>query len=84
MTFPHSYVKTVKNLCRAATLAIDGNIRAAATKLQDHKLLSKLAPGDMHAQNAYYHVLCLTALYNRVRNIRLLKEEGDQDTSQNL
>lgn len=52
-TFPHFYVETVKNLRRAATLAIDGNVRAAATKLQDHKLLSKLAVGDTHAQDAY-------------------------------
>ena len=81
-TFPHFYVKTGKNLRRAATLAIDGNVRAAATKLQDHKLLSKLAAGDMHAQDAYYHASCLTALYNRVRNIRPLKEEGDKDISQ--
>lgn len=71
-TFPHFYVETGKNLRRAATLAIDGNVRAAATKLQDHKLLSKLAVGDTHAQDAYYHASCLTALYNRVRNIRPL------------
>ena len=75
-------MKTGKNLHRAATLAIDGNVRAAATKLQDHKLLSKLVAGGMHAQDAHYHVSCLTALYNQVRNTRPLKEEGDQDTSQ--
>ena len=57
-------------------------IRAAATKLQDHRLLSKLAAGDMHAQDAYYHPSCLTALYNRVRNIRPSKEKEDNDTSQ--
>ena len=68
-TFPHFYVETGKNLRRAATLVIDGNVRAAATKLQDHKLLSKLAVGDTRAQDAYYHASCLTALYNRVRNI---------------
>ena len=68
-------VKTGKNLRRAATLAIDGNVRAAATKLQVHKLLSKLAAGDIDSQDAYYHASCLTALYNRVRNIRPLKEE---------
>lgn len=71
-TFPHFYVETVKNLRRAATLANDGNVRAAATKLQDHKLLSKLAVGDKHAQDAYYYTSCLTALYNRVRIISRL------------
>ena len=67
---------------RAATLAIDSNVRAAATKLQDHKLLSKLAAGDMHALDAYYHASCLTALYNRARNIRTSQEEEVTDTSQ--
>lgn len=66
---------TGTNLRRAATLAVDSNIRTAATNLQDHKLLSKLASGDMHAPNAYYHPSCLMALYNRVRNIRPLKEQ---------
>jgi len=50
----------------SATFAVNSNITAAATKLQDHKLLSKLAAGDMvawmHASPA--------ALYNRVRDPR--------------
>ena len=75
---------TGKNLRRAATLVIDSNVRAAATELQDHKLLSKLSAGDMHAQDAYYHASCLTALYNRVRNLRLSKEEEhNENTTQN-
>ena len=75
---------TDKNLRRAATLVIDSNVRAAATELQDHKLLLKLAAGDMHAQDAYYHASCLTALYNRVRNLRLSKdEEHNENTAQN-
>jgi len=76
------YVITGTNLRRAATFAVDSNVRAAATKLQDHKLLSKLASGDMHALDAYYHPSCLTALYNRVRNIRPLKEQEDSESSQ--
>lgn len=36
----------------------------------------------MHAQDAYYHASCLTVLCNRIRNIRPLKVEADQDTSQ--
>ena len=75
---------TGKNLRRAATLVIDSNVRAAATELQDYKLSSKLAAGDMHAQDAYYHASCLTALYNRVRNLRLSKEEEhNENTTQN-
>ena len=75
---------TGKNLRRAATLVIDSKVKAAATELQDHKLLSKLAAGDMHAQDAYYHASCLTALYNRVRNLKLSKEEEhNENTTQN-
>ena len=84
MKFRNFYFMTGKNLRRAGTLVIDSNVRAAATELQDHKLLSKLAAGDMHAQDAYYHASCLTALYNRVRNLRLSKEEEhNENTTQN-
>ena len=62
MLFCNFYVITGTNLRRAATFAVDSNVRAAATKLQDHKLLSKLAAGDMHALDAYYHPSCLMAL----------------------
>lgn len=82
MLFRNFYFITGTNLRRAATFAVDSNVRAAATKLQDHKLLSKLAAGDMHALDAYYHPSCLTALYNRLRNIRSLKEQEDNESSQ--
>ena len=36
----------------------------------------------MHALEAYYHLSCLTALYNRVRNIRPSKEQKDSESSQ--
>ena len=39
------------------------------TRLQDRKLLTKLAAGDMPAIDSYYHTGCLTDLYNRLRNI---------------
>ena len=71
-----------KNIRRAATFVVDSNVRAAATKLQDHKLLSKLAAGDMHILDAYYHPSCLMALYNRLGNIRPLKEQEDNESSQ--
>lgn len=41
--------------------------RAAATKLQDRKLLTKLAADDMPAIDSH-HTGCLTALYNRLRS----------------
>lgn len=37
----------------------------------------------MHAQDAYYHAPCLTALYNRVRNSSSKGEEKNENTSQN-
>ena len=53
------------NLRRAATLTPDSKVRVATTKLQDRKLLTKLAAGNMPAIDLYYHTGCLTALYNR-------------------
>ena len=81
MLFLNIYVITGTNLRRAATFDVDSNVRAASTKLQDHKLLSKLASGDIHALDAYYHPSCLTALYNGVRNIRSSKEQEDSKSS---
>ena len=55
--------ETGESLRRAATLTLDSKVRAAATKLQDRKLLTKLAAGDMPAIDSNYHPGCLTALY---------------------
>ena len=68
--------ETGENLRRAATLILDSKVRAAATKLQDRKLLTKLAAGDMPATDSYYHTGCLTALYNRLRSISPKEEEN--------
>ena len=68
--------ETGENLRRAATLTLDSKVRAAATKLQDRKLLTKLATGDMPATDSYYHPGCLTALYNRLRSISPKEEEN--------
>ena len=81
LLFPNIYVTTGTNLRRAATFAIDSNVRAAVTKLQDYKL-SKLAYGDTYTLDAYYHPSCLAALYNWVRNIRPSKEQGESESSQ--
>ena len=68
--------ETGESLRRAATLTLDSKVRAAATKLQDRKLLTKLAAGDMPAIDSYYHPACLTALYNRLRSISPKEEEN--------
>ena len=44
--------------------------------LQDRKLLTKVAAGDMPGIDSYYHTGCLTALYNRLRSISPKKEEN--------
>ena len=81
LLFLNIYVKTGTNLRRAATFAVDNNVRAAVTKLKDHKVLSKLACGDMYPLDAYYHPSCLATLYNRVRNFRPSKEQEDSELS---
>ena len=43
--------ETGESLRRTATLTLDSKVRAAATKLQDRKLLTKLAAGDMPSIN---------------------------------
>lgn len=50
--------------------------------VQDYKLLAKLAAGDMHANDAYYHASCLISLYNRARSIRLSQDQENSDSSQ--
>ena len=41
--------ETGERIRRAATITLDSKVRAAATKLQDRKLLTNLAAGDMPA-----------------------------------
>ena len=64
------------DLRRAATLTLDSKVRAVATRLQDRKLLTKVAAGDMPGIDSYYHTGCLTALYNRLRSISPKEEEN--------
>ena len=49
----------------AATFKLDNHVRQSALALQDGKLLAKLSAGDMMAQEAKYHPLCLTSLYKQ-------------------
>ena len=50
---------------KAATLSLDTNVRRAAKTSCDKALLSKITNGDLIAQNAYYHLTCLTKLYRK-------------------
>lgn len=59
---------TEGDLHKAETMSITNNVQSAAETLQDYKLIAKLAQGDMHARDAYYHKSCLTSLYNRQRS----------------
>ena len=49
--------------------------------LRDSKLLAKLASGDMHAIDAYYHAKCLAALYKRARTSQSQNKEESSESS---
>ena len=67
---------------KASTMDIDTNVRSAANTLQDWRLLGKLAKGDMHAMDAYYHKSCLTSLYNRQRRIQQKQAHSSTELDQ--
>ena len=60
--------KSDGNMSTASTIQLDARVREMATRLQDQKLLAKLALGDLTALDAQYHNQCLTALTNRDRD----------------
>ena len=64
------------DLRRAATLTLDSKLRAVVTRLQDRKLWTKVAAGDIPCIDSYYHTGCFTALYNRLRSISPKEEEN--------
>jgi hypothetical protein len=66
-------------LSKASTFGVDIKVRQCATKLQDKQLLAKLSAGDLIAQDAQYHVLCLVSLYNRARETKAF-DNFDVDT----
>lgn len=51
------------------TLNMDSKIKECALALSDHRLLAKLALGDMIAVEAKYHTRCLNHLHNRRRSL---------------
>ena len=62
-----------------ATYNIDPKVQRCALELEDTNLLAKLAPGDMIALEAKYHLKCLTNLYNRARAL----ENADAEKGSN-
>ena len=73
-------------LHRVETLTLDERIRNLATDLQDNQLLTKLAAGDMAANDSVYHKKCLTSFYNRHRSfVRRNTQTSmlDEETLQN-
>lgn len=51
------------------TFDADANVRRMATELGDTALMAKLEGGDLIAQEAKYHLACLTKLRNRHRSL---------------
>ena len=58
-----------QNLRRASTFKLDKEVRECAINLQDFDLFAKLSEGDMIAQDAMYHPLCLLAFYKKAKSV---------------
>ncbi len=57
------YNKNKEKFHEALTPNISKNVKECATYLHDSKILTKLAVRDMGAQDAVYHLSCLSAYY---------------------
>ena len=67
-----------ENLRRVATHTLDRNVRAVATKLQDRRLLTKLAAGDMPGKLTPWMLALDLTNYSRwlpahIRDLMMLK-----------
>jgi hypothetical protein len=71
---------TSEPLCAVSTYKMDHRVRKSALALQDGKLLAKLSAGDMMAQDAKYHPLCLASLYKRAKSL----DDSKQDNSDQI
>ena len=68
-------------LHKVTSTEVDEDVKTCAKQLRDTKLLAKLSAGDMHAQDAFYHKKCMTALHNRVRATEETNSEKNAQTS---
>ena len=66
---------TSKPLRAVSTYQVDNRVRTSTLALQDGKLLAKLSAGDMMAQDAKYHPLCLASLYKRAKSLDDFKQD---------
>ena len=55
---------------KVMTTDLDVHVRECAEEMNDNIILGKLSAGDMFAQDAVYHLKCLTAFYRRAEKCR--------------
>ena len=65
-----SFMKNQEAHCTELPVLIWIGMSDGALELQDCKLLAELSLCDMPAIDAYYHNMCLVALYNRERSVK--------------
>lgn len=65
----------------ASTFNVNAKVRRFATKLQDRRLLTKLAGGYMISLEAHYHLNCVVSLYNRARHIDISTDQESDELS---
>ena len=65
---------------KVSTFSLDQQVRKCAQILEDMLLLGKLSSGDMVAQDAIYHINCLSALYKKADQAVMpdVKDEGER------
>ena len=68
-------------LHEASTFHLDDRVRKCSHILQDERLLAKLSAGDMIAQEAKYHLGCLTTLYNKAAAVQ---DKGQEDNAEKV
>ena len=73
-----------ETLHEVSTFELDARVRKCALKLEDKPLLAKLSAGDLIAQEAKYHVKCLTSLYNKARDTKMNKDPDEDDINHGI
>ena len=68
-------------LHKVISTEVDEDVKTCAKQLRDTRLPAKLSAGDMHAQDAFCHKKCMTALHNRVRATEETNSEKSAQTS---
>ncbi len=67
------------DLRKASIFRLHKRVKQCAEILNDSMLLGKLSAGDMMAQDAVYHVNCLSLLYRKAANVSTDDAEEYQD-----